>query len=208
MGDLSYRGKASVIAAILVLGWSLPLRGSFSRSPPDSAFFAIDLGGYVPHLDEQLGSPNALQDLKTNVLAYLRARLGIPLSGELFLEPSLGSLLPWKVSADGTTKIFQFTLELDFSYPLFSFLRFRTGPGVFSWVYLPGADSVTLNNGTSTATFYTPDRFAATLQFQVGAGLELVFSRVLSLFLEGFIIDPVSAPLRQLNASVVLGIHL
>lgn len=183
---------------------SLSGRASNAAASTDKSFFSIDLGSYL----EGLSQDTSAQSLESNFSGYLRARAGFPLFAHLYLEPSLGSLLPWRSSADGSTKTFQFTFALDFSYPIFSFLRFRLGPGVFTSLYVPGGEAVDLNNGTSKATFYTPNRFAAIFEFGIQSGFQIIFSNTISALLELYVLEPASSSNQTWNASASLGFNL
>lgn len=190
---------------------ALGLVGGAVQAKPDHRtknYWLVDAGVYGTNLRERFASSANDDGLISTLSGVARLRRGFHLGKGFFFEPSAGALVPWRSGADGSTKTFTFPIGLGFSVPVFSFLRFRGGPGVQWLLATSSGGPVTLNNGTSTSTFYTPSRVASLLLFSVDAGLEILLSKKLSLSFDSYWTAVASDRLRRLHGSVCLGWNL
>jgi hypothetical protein len=197
------------VGAFFVLSLLLTSESFAAPHPPaerDADEFMVDLGAFMNKADERAkltpGPDNS------QLAGFLRARPSVHLFSRLLFEPSLGILLPWRGSVDGSTKIFTFQFDLDFSIMVFRAWRLRFGPGALAQVYLPGNDTVVLSNGTGSSTFYTPSRFSSSLQFTAEVGLEIFLFKSVSLNLDLYGVDPANNSSRYYNAAASLGFAL
>jgi hypothetical protein len=197
---------------VLSLGWGSTVRRhvtfatlstflliscTLSRAAESSSFTILDIGAYTSNLQST-----------TSSAGFLRLRHGFPVGKKLFFEPSFGAVLPWQSGVDGFEKIFTFHLNLDVAVPLFSFLRWRVGPGLMFLFYVQSGESVQLNNATTTSTYYVPGGVTIGFLGTIQTGLDIAFSRRISLSLDIFTLDIASDARRRFNGALTLGFFL
>jgi hypothetical protein len=174
---------------------------------PGTSFTSIDLGAYSANTQSYFSRP-ADSGQETSVSGFLRVRHGFSLGKRFTFEPSFGALLPWKSGVDGFSKLFTFHLGLDFGVPVFSFLKWRLGPGIQFLVFAQGGSEVPLNNGTGTSTFYVPGTWRVGFLGIVETGIEAALTKNISLGLDIFIVDIASSARRRVNSALTVGIVL
>ena len=166
----------------IVIAWVCSSRASAAAGEYKKGYH-IEVGAYQNHLIKYFDTPTGYENLLASFSGYVRLRRTLLLGKKWGFEPSIGTRIPWKSGIDGTTRKFNTHVDFTFSYPLFSWARFRAGTGV-QWILAFGdGGAVVLNNGTSTSTFYTPGyashAFIVTAQsgvsFLLGSRLTLNF---------------------------------
>ena len=184
-----------------------PARATYARPYKAKVFFAIDAGVMVTDLSARLHAPAGFASDVSDCGAYLRPRLGLPISKKVNLEPSFGILLPWRTSADGSAKTFTTQTDFDFVFPLFSFLNFRIGPGFQSLFIFGSGGDVILNNGTTTSVFHTAAGFGLTLNYSLQTGFELRLPGPFSFSPMLYVLDAFSSSRRAYNLSATFGVR-
>lgn len=169
---------------------------------------AVDLGAYGTNLEQRFSVAKEYQSQVSAISAFFRIRPRLHLGKGIFFEPALGFLVPWRSGADGNTKTFTGHLDLAVHFPLFSFLGIRLGPGLQSVATVSSGEAVTLNNGTSTSTFYTPGRFSNSLLLTVQGGLVINFSQRICLMLETYVPEVANRARRRFHGVATLGYTL
>lgn len=197
-----------ILTLICIISCPLEELAQGAPAPAGKNFWALDLGAHATNLEQRFSAPSGYSGKVGSLVGFLRLRRGYSLGKNFYFEPSYAVLLPWRTSADGTTKTFTSQLDLDLGVPLFKFLKFRVGPGL-QWLFiLPSGQSVDLDNGTSTSTFFTPSKVANSFVATVQSGFEIRFSRKISLNLDVFFLDIASRDRRHYNAAASLGVTL
>lgn len=171
-------------------------------------YFALDAGLFSNNV---VGKAQALEEDQTQVSHYsfyARLRRGFHLGKNFFFEPALGTLVPWYTGVDGNTKQFTFHTDVPFSIPIFSFLKLRMGPGLeWQWI-VTKAETISLNNGTSTSDFYIPGGNRLIILMTVQAGLEIRFSQHICLNGDVTVLSVASKERRSYQVSLGLGVYL
>lgn len=117
-------------------------------------------------------------------------------------------VIPGRSGADGDTTVYTFHTTTDFGFRLLPFLKFRTGPGL-QWDYFTSTESpVTLQNGTDSATFYTPSGSSLALLFTVHTALEFQIRQKWFLQISCYIPEIASTLRRRYQASLSMGFIL
>lgn len=194
---------------VAVVAWLALFPSAEGRvNPPRGHFFAIDAGAFGTQLDQRFsGNPDNAGYVST-IAGFLRARGGIRVARRWWIEPSIGSLIPWRSSLDGNAKTFTFQGEMDVAFALTNWLKVSAGPGLH-WVFTASSfEEILLNNGTGFSTFYGPGGFSNSLALTTDAGLEVVFSRKLSLSLDVFVASVASRLRRKVHAAITVGYRL
>lgn len=178
------------------------------ESGAEGNFSALDVGAYVSNLTTRVHTSVTHQSKVSQITGFLRFRQGISLSQYFLFEPSLSTVVPWFSGSDGNAKTFTFHLGLNLKYGLFRFVHLRAGPGIQSdWIVSSG-QAVTLNNGTSTSTFFMPGGIQTIFLATVHGGLEISLSRRVSLSVDTIIQSIANPSRRRVQASLGLGILL
>lgn len=139
---------------------------------------------------------------------FFRARPGFHLGKAFYFEPSFGLVLPWKSGLDGSVKSFVFQGGLDLGIPLFSFLKFRLGPGLLGIWNASKGKTVKLSNGTGTSDFFNPNLTVIQFLYTVDGGLGVRFSNHISLHLDAYVMNIANRSKRSFNGAATVGIIL
>lgn len=192
-------------------GWvvlaAIPLSLSAASSPPMTSFFSADLGLYVTSIERRLNAGANADDV-SSFSGFIRARRGMALASWLSIEPSFGSIVPWRGSADGFAKVLILHTCLDFGIVPLRWLKFRFGSGLFWQLTLSNEETVTLNNGGGTTAFYVPGGSQSSYLFSVQGGLEVRLSETWSVLVDTWVTGIANPSLRNINGAVSLGVHL
>lgn len=190
----------------LVLCFSFSARAA-SRT---QSRFILDLGGYVDNIEQRLSAPAGYATEVSNISGFARIRYDISLGSRWYLEPQFAVMLPWRTSVDGGTKTFVTHFDLDLSIPLFSFLSFRTGTGVYNTLVWGTGNGVELNNGspTNTDTFYAPDAILVSFSLLAHAGLQFNLSDNWFFNLDAYGLQIMSASRRSIHGAASIGLAL
>lgn len=172
--------------------------------------YVLDFGGYVDNIEQRFKAPAGYASEVSNLSGFTRIRYGIALGKDWYLEPQLTLLLPWRTSADGSTRTFVTHFDLDLSVPLFSFLSFRAGSGIYNTLVWGSGASVQLNNGsaTSTSTFYAPDAILVSFALSAHAGLQFNLSDHWFFNIDAYGLQIMSAARRSIHGAVSIGFSL
>ena len=173
-----------------------------------SNFWSIDVGAYVNNIKERLSAPTDYGSRVSTLAGYLRFRRGWHIGKNYTFEPSFGTMVPYRKSADGAARTLISNIDLDIGIPLWNFLRFRTGPGIEWGMIQSTAETILLNNGGGTSSFYMPDRTTHYFLITTQAGFEIHFSRRFTLCTQLIVSNLLSSERRRYNAAVTLGIRL
>ncbi|MBY0371556.1 hypothetical protein K2X33_12785 [bacterium] len=128
--------------------------------------------------------------------------------GKIAWEPSFALLLPWQTDNEGGTRTFTGQFASDLGASLFSWLRFRAGVSLQGIFALSSPQSIDLNNGTGTSTFYSPGGTSIGLICLVEAGLEFILSPKLSVGLEVWSSEVLSSSRRRFQGAAYLGLKI
>lgn len=179
-----------------------------SKGNLGKGFFFVEAGGYVNNIKQRLDAPSGYASRLSTLKGYLRIHPGFSLGKNWYFEPSLGTMLPTRDGIDGNNSAFESQLALQVSLPLFSFMRFRAGPGIEWVLMISKLQSVPLNNGVDYSTFYTPSRSTNVFLLTATAGFTFLLHNRwmigMDLYMPGFL----SSLRRRYNASLTLGFRL
>ncbi|MBI4404464.1 MAG: hypothetical protein HY537_09900 [Deltaproteobacteria bacterium] len=198
----------SAILRIFLAGLLITPFAQAKVQPRTKNFFALDAGIYLPSLEQRFSAPTGYKNSTGPLSGFLRLRRGFHLGKQYFLEPSLGVLLPWRTSYDGSSKTFTTQFDLDLTLPVFVFLRARTGPGLQWQLFVPSGETVRLNNGTDYSYFFTPAKAVSTWVLTWLVGFEVRFSSSFSLNLDAIVLDLASRQRRNYEGVVSVGVVL
>jgi hypothetical protein len=162
----------------------------------------------MDNIDQRFSAPSGYASLDSSVYGVIHLRKGYHLGSSFYFEPSLALALPWRTDADSGSLIFPVDLALNLVVPLFRFLNFHIGPGLYTLIYIGAGSPVTENNGTSTSTFYAASGVTLGFNIKPQTGFEWMFTKSISLYLDLFLINPMEAARRTLNGSLSLGIRI
>ena len=170
--------------------------------------YSLDLGAYGDNLQQRLSAaPNYASEVST-IAGFARIRPMMPLTSSINFEPSLGFLVPWRSGHDGFAKTITSILGIDLGWALTSWFKLRVGSAL-QWNLIWGqGSSVTLNNGTGTATFYSPEGMSNGFLFLVEAGIEFHVTSSVSLGAELYVSRLMNAEQRRFLGAAYLGIYL
>lgn len=171
-------------------------------------YFALDAGVHMTNLLDRFSVSSSWAGEVSSLKGFARGRLGLHVGKNWYFEPSLGLVLPWRASADGSTKVFPFQIDLPLHIPIFKFLSLRAGPGIYSTATVGNGGTVTLNNGNSTTDFPIASGLRFSFNFTANVGLFIHVSKKLSLGLEAYTLAVLSSTRRQVHASATLGLTL
>jgi hypothetical protein len=172
--------------------------------------YSLDLGAHGDNLQQRLSAaPNYANELSTVAgFARLRSQINLFSSTGITFEPSFGFLVPWRSGHDGFTKVITSYTALDLGWSLLSWFKLRFGTAL-QWNLVWGqGSSVVLNNGTGTATFYTPDGMSNGFLLLVEAGLEIRVASSVSVGVEIWASRVMNAQQRRFAGAAYLGIYL
>jgi len=171
-------------------------------------FLALDAGLFSNNV---VGRANALDEDRSVVShysIYARLRRGFHIGKNFFLEPALSALIPWYSGVDGNSKLFTFHTDLPILIPVFSWLRFRAGPGLeWQWI-VTSASTIDLSNGTGTSEFYVPGGTRTVILATVQLGLEFRISKKICANADVTVLSIASSTRRSFQAALGLGIYL
>lgn len=171
------------------------------------ADFYLDGGAYVTQLSQRLNAASGLAGEMSTLSGFLRGRPVLSIGKNYYWEPSLGFMFPWRKGNDGSTKTLISHLAFDFSKK-WSWFKLRVGPGIFWQYIMSDAESVVLDNGTSTSTFYTPERNVSIYLIILQGGITFQLSQKMDLNADIYTLQPLSGSRRRFNASLTLGFKL
>ena len=130
----------------------------------------LGLGTYSPFYDkvqtDNLGDTNGLE---FNPMAYVSAT--VHMARDFAWTPNLAVVFPQNNADDNVHKQ-TFIMKSDFAYLLdtpIGMWNLGMAPGLFFDRITGGGGTTTLNNGTSTESFYVPDRASVAYNFTLGA---------------------------------------
>jgi hypothetical protein len=170
--------------------------------------YTLDLGAYGDNLLQRLAASPSYAGEVSTIAGFARFRPIIQLSSSINFEPSIAFLVPWRSGNDGFAKTITAIAGLDLGWSVNSWFKLRAGTALqWNLVWGQGA-SVTLNNGTGTATFYTPDGMSNGFLFLVEAGMEIQFTSSVSVGVELFASRVMNAEQRRFLGAAYLGIYL
>lgn len=190
-------------AAILLLFWSSPVRAAASAGS-----FSLDVGAYGTQLDKRLHTSGAYSSKVSTLAGFFRARKALMLNSWISWDPSLGLMLPWQSGADGFAKTFFVHTAVGFGVFPMKWFHLRLGPGLLWKLTITNAESVDLNNGTSTSTFYTPGGSKSVFLLTTDVGIDFRFASSWSLGFDVWILEIASSQRRTFNGAVTVGIYL
>ncbi len=170
--------------------------------------FSLDLGAYVDNVSQRLSAPAGYSSKVSMIAGLLRARPIWSLGTSVQIEPSFALVIPWRASADGATKKFNSFVAIDFALLPATWLKWRVGTAVQWNVVWGQGESIELDNGTGTATFYAPPGLSSAFGFLVQTGLEFQISSNVSFGLEVWVAQVMSAQRRRFSAVTYLGFSL
>lgn len=195
-----------LLAGVFLAAAFTPLYAA-SSGETGKKFFFLEAGAYTYNLRDRFSVPEEYKSKVSAVKGYLRLHPGFSLGKGWYFEPSFGTMLPTRNGVDGSSSAFDSHFAFQLAIPLFSFLRFRIGPGVEWCWFLSKEEAVPLNNGssTSTSTFYTPGRSTHVFLFTATGGLSIRLHNRWSIFLDVYVPEVLSKTRRNYNASATVG---
>lgn len=167
----------------------------------------VEGGGYVTQINERLSAPSGTASNVSTIAGFLRFRTSASLGKNWSLDPGLGTMVPWRSGADGSTKTFMTHFNLDVAKQ-WNWFKLRFGPGIFWQLIQSSEESVPLNNGTGTSTFYVPGSSASILLVSANAGMSFRLSQRISLNADVYVLQLMSGARRCFNGSLTLGWRL
>lgn len=167
----------------------------------------VDFGAWVSNLSERQDAPDGFASKVSSTQGLVRYRLGIAVKKWRF-EPSLLLLLPWRSGVDGTTKIYTTHLGLNGVFSLAQFLSLRVGTGVLWDRYSVTGQTLVLNNGTGSSTFYLPERTSNTFLLTVQGGFAFHLGTRWSLLTEVMVGELMDSERRRFHGMALIGVKL
>lgn len=187
--------------------FSLPIFAA-SSDVHGKNFSFFEAGAYAYNLKARINAPAGFASKVSSVSGFLRFHPGFSLGKGWHFEPSFGTMFPLRNGIDGSSSTFDSHLGLQLGIPLFSFLRFRIGPGI-QWVWLLSKEqTVTLDNGNGESDFYTPSRSTHVFLFTAMGGFSIRLHQRWSIFLDVYVPEVLSKTRREYHASATLGFKL
>lgn len=176
--------------------------------PTSRHFFGIELGAYHDAVVDKYASPSNVRQEVGALFGIIRIKRAFTLSKRFTFDPSVGGLFPWSAGSDGTARKFIAHTSLDMGANLFSFLKFRLGPGVQMFWLVTEEQDIELQNGTSTSTFYVPGGTVFGALLTVQTALEIRLHQRWYLNLELHTLSIASRERRRFNVLATLGFIL
>jgi len=165
-------------------------------------------GVWASNLKERFSAPDGFANEVSEIKGVLRIRRGWHLGKRFYFEPNFSLVLPWRSGADGSSRAFTSVLGLEMGVSLVSFLSWRVGPGVQSLFMTSSAETVLLNNGTATSTFFLPNRMTLSWLLTVDTGFTVSLGRGWSLNADLFVANLANHLRRRYHATMTLGYQL
>lgn len=192
--------KHRVIVLLLLGGCSFAWSAKLA-----SGYHAVDLGLYMSNIQQRYYTPDIARSYVSHLTGRYKVRHGFHLGKNWHFEPGFSFLFPAIKGEDGNTKTYTMQLDLAGSVPLFSFWKFKIGPGIQWDLMSSAAQTIALNNGSSETDFYTPSGTTSVFLFTVLLGFEFIVSEHISLSTEAYIQSIGNHARRSLQATVCLG---
>jgi hypothetical protein len=191
--------------SVFLLGLLFLSHSVFALSPLKS-HWGFEAGIFVNNIGQRLSAPSGYSSEVSSISALGRVRRAFFLGKKYYFEPAFGLAIPWRTSADGSTKTFPILTNLDLQWALLNGFSLRAGPGIYLQYILGTGQSVDLNNGTSVSTFYTPSGSSLSIQFSLEGGFQIRLREKLALNFDLYLLDAASSSRRTINATVTLGV--
>lgn len=152
--------KKIIFLLILTLSYAMP------------AMALVGVGTFVPHaFKAQSNNDGSREFFVFN--PYVSLHTIIPIRGDHFFNPEIGFVFHTD-NDDGTSARTLF-LSYDFTYRLYSSFVLRYGLSTFAFMNGGDGGEVTLGNGSSTATFYSPDQTHSSYVSSLDIGVEYFY---------------------------------
>lgn len=195
---------------VLWLGFIFFLFNStiLNAAPSKKFTFSFEGGVFSSEIEDRIWASNTFQSTTAITTGFFRMRPSFRLGKILDFDPALGFTVPWLSSYDGAQKILPIQWNLDIGFNFTSWLKLRTGVGGYHSFYFGGGDAVVLNNGNSTATYYTGGDITLTTNFTAQVGLAITMFHWLGLNFDLYGLSLLSPTRRSFNGTVTLGINL
>ncbi|OUR99575.1 hypothetical protein A9Q84_00715 [Halobacteriovorax marinus] len=158
---------------------------------PVKSFALVGIGGYVPFgLSTQKTKTGSRRTLSAEPYILFNTTLSAPFN-QIFM-PEFGYVFHATEKFDDYDKSTMFLLA-DFGYQFSSTFILRYGLGLFRTSIGGDGATVTLSNGSSTATFYRPSETSTSYNTTWNIGLQGDLTKNYAMKFQFYLFDPISS---------------
>lgn len=165
----------------------------------------VGIGGYVPFgLSTQKDKTGSRRTLSAEPYIFFNTVMQAPLN-HVFM-PEFGYVFHTSEKFDDYSKSTMFLLA-DVGYKLTGNLLLRYGLGLFRTSIGSDGAAITLQNGSSTATYYRPSENVTSYNTTWNLGIENSFNKNYALKFQFYVFEPISSH-RDVSYSLALAYYL